>query len=101
MANNVTWGGAIGAAVGACAVPFLGPAAIPGFAAVGTRIGWWAANAEIVRDVADGGIDIAGERSKDCTEIFQNAIESMLQKGGELLSGWSEEAKSAANVTRY
>ncbi len=58
--------------------------------------GWWVANANRVKDVVNRAADIADERSKDCTKIFQNAIESMLQKGSEIIDDWNNLTKRVA-----
>ena len=57
--------------------------------------GWWVANANRVRDIVNRGMDIAEDRSKDCIKIFQNAVDSMLQKGGEIIGDWNYVTKCA------
>ena len=57
--------------------------------------GWWVANANRVRDIVNRGMDIAEDRSKDCIKIFQNAVDSMLQKGVEIVGEWNYVTKCA------
>ncbi len=73
-------------------------AAVPGIVDAVVNVGWWVANANRVREIVNRGMEIADERSKDCVRIFQNAIESMLQKGGQIFGKWNKAAIGAANV---
>ncbi len=73
-------------------------AAVPGIVGAVVNVGWWVANANRVREIVNKGMEIADERSKDCVRIFQNAIDSMLQKGGQIFGKWNKAAIGAANV---
>lgn len=83
MATQVGLGGAIGAAIGACFLPVLGTGAIPimaSLATAGAGIGWDAANAERVKDVADRTMEIADARTKECVQILADTIGKVASK---------------------
>ncbi len=99
MAANVGIGGAVGAAVGACAIPILGPGAVPlmiSLAGAGAGIGWKASQAEIARKAAEKGMKILDKRSEGCLRIFEQGATAVGRSVERMANTWNRFAIAGA-----